>query len=345
MSIPLNLSDLFNSYKSWVSKNPQITTDFETTARWLSYFIAGRINSSHIVSELVYCLSNLLILYNDRIISELRQLNTFKSGEKLKLYLTVLEYSEVFLELSAQKKWGEKGRWLVICVIQLFKCISKLILVHHYKEPLIQYPVIPVLERKKLNQVNDGGSITVSEICQQGSVSFKLKRSGRLIRKVEASPPVNLRSWKPLPKEINYDSENLENVEQALLDRMLAAETIYLVKPVAHLGSMIYFGEKSWTPYILALMFDLCSLQLYHSCDKTKSNTLSVRQKVILSKRTTYLMLYLIRSPFFNKYSRDKINKLLNGLGSNVPFASLICNQLIKYLPFYQSNYFYMWSS
>lgn len=56
-------------------------------------------------------------------------------------------------------------------------------------------------------------------------------------------------------------------------------------------------------------------------------------------------MLYLIRSPFFNKYSKDKINNLLKGMGNNVPFASLICNQLIKYLPFYQSNYFYMWSS
>lgn len=117
--------------------------------------------------------------------------------------------------------------------------------------------MIPVLERRNLGQSNENGFVRVNELSHQGSVSFKLKRSGRLIRKVEASPPVNLRSWQPLQK-ISFESENLENVEQALLDRMLAAETIFLVKPVAHLGSMIYFGEESWKPYILALMFDLC---------------------------------------------------------------------------------------
>ncbi|XP_045480015.1 peroxisomal membrane protein PEX16 [Harmonia axyridis] len=341
----LRFSDFYNNYRNWVSKNPQVSTDFETTARWLSYFIAGRINSSHVVSELIYCLSNLLVLHNDRIICELRHLNTVRSGEKLRLYLTVLEYSEVFLELSASKKWGEKGRWLVICIIQLFKCISKLVLVHHYKESMIQYPVISVLERRALTETSDAGCISVSEICQRGSVSFKLKRSGRIIRKIEASPPANIRSWKPLQKEIIYDPVSLENIEQALLDRMLAAETIYLVKPIAHLGSLIYFGQKSWKPYILALMFDLCSLHLYKSCDKTKINTLSIKQKVIISRRTTHLLLYLIRSPFFNRYSKDKINDLLNSMSRNVPFASLICNQFIKYLPFYQSNYFYMWSS
>lgn len=41
MSIPLNLSDLYKNYKCWVGNNPQITTDFETTARWVSYFVAG----------------------------------------------------------------------------------------------------------------------------------------------------------------------------------------------------------------------------------------------------------------------------------------------------------------
>ena len=35
--------------------------------------------------------------------------------------LTVLEYIEVFLEMAAQKKWGKKGAWIVIVVIQIVK--------------------------------------------------------------------------------------------------------------------------------------------------------------------------------------------------------------------------------
>jgi peroxin-16 len=44
-----------------------------------------------------------------------------ESGEKLKTWLTVLDYSEVFIEVSVRKLWGEKGKWLIIVVLQIFK--------------------------------------------------------------------------------------------------------------------------------------------------------------------------------------------------------------------------------
>ncbi|KAL3267311.1 hypothetical protein HHI36_011442 [Cryptolaemus montrouzieri] len=269
-----------------------------------------------------------------------------KYGKKLKLCLTVIEYAEVFLELSASKLWGENGRWLVIFALQVFKCLSKLLLVYRYKEPIIEYPVIPVLERKNLGQKIDNRTFSLEpEMSSLGSMSFKLKHSGRVIRKVEASPPINLRLWKPMQNEVKSDSENQENIDQALIERQLSAETLYLIKPLAHLGSAMYFGNDNWKPYIIALLFDLCSLQLYQSCQNTKSESLTQQQKFQISKRKINLFLYLIRSPFYDKYSREKINKFLNNLSNRVPLASLICSPLIQYLPFWQSNYFYMWSN
>lgn len=81
----------------------------------------GRIHNSVVVSEFVYSLSNLLVLFNDRIILKERNRVTPCKIDDIKVWLTALEYSEVFLELSAQKLWGTAGKWLVILLIQSFK--------------------------------------------------------------------------------------------------------------------------------------------------------------------------------------------------------------------------------
>lgn len=80
-------------------------------------------NSSAIISELIYSLSNLLVLFNDRIIDKTLH-PCFISNDvktKLKLLLTTLEYCEVLIELSAKKTWGEKGRWFFILIVQVIK--------------------------------------------------------------------------------------------------------------------------------------------------------------------------------------------------------------------------------
>lgn len=136
------LPQLYAEYTDFVAANPRTTNDCETAAKWISYFIAGnpkannlkyptnrenirsktgKVNNSHILSELVFSLSNLLVLYNDRIINKGRGLDPPTSGDHLKLWLTVVEYSEVFLELSAQKCYGDRGKWVIITAVQLFK--------------------------------------------------------------------------------------------------------------------------------------------------------------------------------------------------------------------------------
>lgn len=72
----------------------------------------------------MFALSKLLVLFNDRIIyNSIVATNnaTSKENYKYKLWLTVLEYSEVFIELSIQKTYGSYGKWVAVLIIQIVK--------------------------------------------------------------------------------------------------------------------------------------------------------------------------------------------------------------------------------
>ncbi|KAJ8922497.1 hypothetical protein NQ315_007527 [Exocentrus adspersus] len=346
-SILLSLPEVFNAYKSWVTKNPQSVGDWESSAKWISYVIAGRINNSYVVSELVYCLSNLLVMFNDRIIkTSYCQVTSNSSAEKLKLWLSVVEYSEVFCELSAKKLWGVSGKWIVIVCIQLFKCISRLLLIYKYKENIIQNPPFPALDRKNIKSTANTTTIGNLARDQFDSACFTLKSSGRVVRKIEASPPIGLRTWKPLPRQQNFPCENDQDaVEDVLTGKYLVAESIYVMKPLVHLASMACFGSRTWKPWLTSLALDLISLHLYRSNRAKKMNSLTPQQRLQLSKRTVLFILYLIRSPFYDKYSKNKINSLLEAFSNHIPLAGFVCKPLAQYMPFWQDTYFYMWSS
>lgn len=219
-------------------------------------------------------------------------------------------------------------------------------LIYKHKEPIIENPPVAPLDRVKLAKE--------PEFRELGSVSFTLKRSGRVVRKIDSSPPLGMRTWKPL------EVHKIEEVSSKILSRPeLLAESIYISKPLVHLISLGLLGSNTWKPWMISLAMDLtrlvsikinlqsscsecliCSLQLYKT-----SASLTKKQKLQLSKRTVLLLLYLIRSPFYEKHSKNKLNSLLVALSNNLPLAKMICQPLMQYLPFWQSNYFYMWSS
>lgn len=126
-------------------------------------------------------------------------------------------------------------------------------MVYRFKEPIIQSPAVPVLDRKniKINSTSD------SDISQFESVSFTLKRSGRVVRKVDTSPPLSLRNWKPIENEPSFKCENNQILEKEVGPNFRIAETLYIAKPIVHLASMAYFGTDAWKQWMISLAVDL----------------------------------------------------------------------------------------
>lgn len=126
-------------------------------------------------------------------------------------------------------------------------------LIYQYKESIIQSPSIIPLDRVLIDN-EDKNNPAVSELTdtQLESVSYSLKGSGRIIRKIDTSPPMSLRNWKPITCLTMKEQK-----EHALAGQQLIAETLYIIKPIVHLISSSCFGNNTWTPWLIALSADV----------------------------------------------------------------------------------------
>lgn len=206
------------------------------------------------------------------------------------------------------------------------------------------------------------------------SASIVLKSSGRKMRSINEAPPKGSRFSQPSKSTDASDpftrvqKERLrilleryrEHQSANLTERQLYGEILHITRPLAHLALMGAFGTRSWLSYLTSMAMDLSSLHLVRTPLPlaTDSNNplnqigdqapasfrFNPNEKLELGQRASSLLLYLLRSPFFDDYTKQRALDGLSTAAENIPLFGHFLATFVNYIPDWQKDYFRVWS-
>eukprot|EP00056_Hartaetosiga_gracilis_P009968 m.146292 g.146292 ORF g.146292 m.146292 type:complete len:389 (+) comp13231_c1_seq1:69-1235(+) len=121
----------------------------------------------------------------------------------------------------------------------------------------------------------------------------------------------------------------------------LAAEFIDILTPSLRLLLQKLFGGKSFTPYTVSLIADLTVTYLRSSVFKNLKPHEQRAHKLFVKR----LLLYLTRTPVFDKFMRSKLEMVLLFIKNFIPFGSIVASSAHSHMDTLQQLTTYQWSS
>ncbi|KAI6650517.1 hypothetical protein LOD99_7568 [Oopsacas minuta] len=341
-----NVSDwihtLEDKYADLISEDLEWTSRMEGIVRAGSYIMT--LGQSEFISELVYSISNAMVLFNDSIILSVLRRKSKQNFLKKILFktLAILETFQVSIEMITKRYLGERLRWTVITIISLLKSLSRALLVFYLRAGVSHCQVVQPLDRQLFvnkhqveREVGDGPAVTSAGKAWMGNRTNKVIRSVQddVNRPYEELKESHLHIRDPMgPDEVPWS---------ILTQNQLLAEGISIVKPIAHLLSMAAFGETSIKSWFIPLTMDIISLYLMES----GGTNFRKRELQELTKRKFNFIFYIMRSPVYDKYFKSKLMSILGYLANRIPLFGRLIEQFIHYIPTWQTTYFYVWAS
>lgn len=208
--------------------------------------------------------------------------------------------------------------------------------------------------------------------------SIKLKSSGRQMRSITESPSREARFIDTVgdKQTSGFDKlqkrrlslllgRYLEQKSASLTERQLYGELLHIARPIAHLLLMGSFGTKSWLSYITSMAMDVGSIymirppypmpshlmltapdsQINEYQTVPKNYQFNFNERMELGQRASSLLLYLLRSPFFDNFTKQRAIDGLAASAESIPLVGNFIATFFNYIPEWQQDYFRVWSS
>mmetsp|Transcript_11121 Transcript_11121/g.34092 ORF Transcript_11121/g.34092 Transcript_11121/m.34092 type:complete len:386 (-) Transcript_11121:1911-3068(-) len=245
--------------------------------------------------------------------------------------LAAIRASQVLMEITAERTVGRRQKFLPLFLTEVVKAALRLILLSRRGpgEPLqasdeklrLAMPAHTCAKSKQIEALKGQRSgrmiITLSAVQNEehmdrlfGKVyeNHSTKSFGGLLQghceACSLEEQRNSSGQEDGSNGVHRNGTAGRRSSQASVFRATLAEVLYILRPVIFLCLVKRYRWKSWKPWSISLGVDLISLYL-----------MSYKHPSERSRRTSNLLFYLARSPFFDKVSRSILLRVAQFLG------------------------------
>nr|CAB3264787.1 peroxisomal membrane protein PEX16-like [Phallusia mammillata] len=329
------LSKAKAAYVGFVGQNPEMVEQIEKSVKAAAYLyeaFSKNYDNSIFITELVASACNLFGYVNANV-RKTKDFFSMENGDsfvgKLQQVLTVVEFSQAFLEMTAARTGGPGARWAVISIICLVKVILRCILLLIFECGIHSSSLSLNLNSASVSRVSEDQP----SCSQEPNVFYVGPRSGHRIRTLDSCD------------QPHTHDKVMVNLPPTILNRtQIIGELLYSVRPMVHLLASAAFGTESFIPWVAALVSDTTSHVLLNKQKQSSMKKFNPIEEKELQRRYANLLLYLLRSPMFDKTTGPKLLQLFAYMSKNIPLARYIFDPLSSYLPAWQKVYFYTWA-
>jgi peroxin-16 len=125
----------------------------------------------------------------------------------------------------------------------------------------------------------------------------------------------------------------------------LLGEVVHIFRPLLYVLLIKKFGIKSWTPWLVSLAVEITSLGIHSRATDLhqrggKVHQLSSAERDELKRRKMMWALYVMRDPFFTRYTKRHLQKAEKVLDP-VPLIGFLTGKLVELVEGAQTRYTY----
>ncbi|XP_057979834.1 peroxisome biogenesis protein 16 isoform X2 [Malania oleifera] len=364
------------AYKRWVRANKDYVHSLESLANGLTWFLPERFSESEIGPEAVTTILGIITAINEHIIDTtptwIQRGSAEPSSFPYALCISAIKDLETLVEVAAQQIYGDDKKWNFIAITEATKVLVRMIMFWNSGcKMLLQGGQMPNVEEDSDTSSSQHTIGNFTGAGGHGPVSLwdrhrqdphnperwalsALNRFGENARM--ASGPTWLQRLQhqnaitnpPTPVAGRPSISTILSKRGLLGGLFVMCEVLHITRPFIYVLLIRKYGLRSWMPWFLSLAVDLFGMGILsliavpqHSSRKDQQFLLSASENGELKRRKLLWALYLMRDPFFCKYTRQRLEGT-EKLMEPVPIIGFLTAKIVELIVGAQTRYTYM---